>query len=360
MTVVMPEVLYWNRVEEWYVDLLNENDQLIRRLDEFSGGSYEQNVFSTIRGGGSLDLKFQGEPDISWGSSRVKIWYREASSSTVWPMGVFLISVPRMDYDDETDMLDCQVAIIDKLAVLDQDAVDGSFSLAAGVNVTRAVKDLILSAGESRMSVTDSDHTLSSGRVWEAGTTKLRVINDLLDSINYWALWADGDGFYRTSPYIEPKDRPVSFEFNYGDTSIHLPSWTKEQDWFEVPNKVVLVTHGDDEEPALIGTATNTDPSSPYSYPSRGGRWIVLTETGVEAVDQATITAMARRRLTEASSKVTNLDVTHAVANLWPNDRVRFSTPVYTGTATVSSYSVDLHPGSLVEATWREVDAESV
>lgn len=357
MTVVLPEVLYWNRVEEWYVELLRKDDTIKRRLHEFSGGRYEQNVFSTIRGGGSINLRYDGESDIDWGSDRVKIWYREHTSDLSIPMGVFLISRPKTDHDDETNVSDAQVAIIDKLAVLDQDMADGSFSLPKGTNVTRAVKDLILSAGETRMSITDSTRTMSAGRVWEAGTSKLRIINDLLDSINYWALWCDGEGFYRTSPYIEPDKRPIAFEFNYGSTSIHLPQWTKEQDWFEVPNKVVLVTHGDDETPAIIGVDTNTDPVSPYSYQARG-RWIVHTETGVEATDQATINAMATRRLRELSSKVTNLEVTHAVANLWPNDRVRFRTPIYSGTATVSSYSIDLTPGSLVDATWREVDNE--
>src|SRR5690606_14890171 len=109
----------------------------------------------------------------------------------------FLIEAPADEYNDDRGTITTSIKIMDKLAVLLQDEVDASYSLPAGTTITDAVRALIISTGEVKMAITDSDLTLPAGQVWEVGTPKLRIVNDLLSMINYNPLWCDGYGIYR-------------------------------------------------------------------------------------------------------------------------------------------------------------------
>jgi hypothetical protein len=359
--------LYQGRRERIRVDLLDENDRLRGTLTGVAvGGTVELNVNRVIRGGGNITLMadYQPEPwplptgsttlhmeDIDWFKDRVRIWW-DVEGAASWALGTFLISVPSTQHSD--GWYSRPVELLDKLAVLDQDSVSGSYSLPAGTVVTTAVRDLILSAGETRMAITESDATLGSGLMWEAGTTKLRIINDLLSSINYFSLWADGTGRYQAAPYVRPDARPPSWRFEQGELALHSPEWSLEQDLYSVPNRVVLVSQGSGEEPGLVAVADNTDPDLPYSQPGRG-RVITHTETGVEAASQAVLDSMARQRLLDLSGAVANLQVTHAALPLNLNDTVWFSSNGHETLAVVQAMTYTLEPGSLVAASWREV-----
>jgi hypothetical protein len=185
----------------------------------------------------------------------------------------------------------------DKSTVLDQDAIETTFTAATGLPVLGIVQDVIESAGE--LIAVDGSETreLTSPIVWTAGTTKLAIVNDLLNAIAYNSLWVDGVGAYRTTPYVRPAQRSTKYsvlndeagqrlmrELADGDEAIYLPEWSRDRDVFGVPNKVVAVAQGTADDPPLSGVATNEDPDSSFSQPSRG-RWIVRVLTGVEVPD---------------------------------------------------------------------------
>lgn len=341
--------------EEYSVDLLDSNDLLIRPLTEFTGGTFEQSRFADVHGGGVIDLLTRGEPDIDWGSDRIQIWY--STNGFRWPLGVFLVEAPTLTYDDDTNAVTCSVNVLDKLAVLLQDAVEDHFSLPQGTVVTDAVQSLIRATGETRLAVTDSALTLPAGQVWEAGTTRLQIVNDLLGVIGYDSIWVDGFGQYRVEP-SRNSQIPV-YTFERGTTSIHLPDWSKESDWFDVPNKSIMVTQSTAEKPGLVSVVRNVNGNDgmpqKYSIEARG-RTISVTRTGVEAANQQVLDEMNVRSLRSSSYRVVNLQVEHALMPLRVGDLIAFQTPLYRATATISKYSIDLTPGSLASATWREVE----
>src|SRR5690606_16160208 len=61
---------------------------------------------------------------------------------------------------------------------------------------------------------------------------------------------------------------------------------------------------------ALTSVATNTDPESPFSYPSRG-RWITQIESDVDAVSQSALDLITRRKLADATAVTSKLELTH-------------------------------------------------
>jgi len=341
-----------HRVESWWVDLLNPDDVLLGRLDGVTGGQIDQSVGATISGGGKIEVDDVGQ-GVDWLTIRVRPWWSVAGAEP-WPLGVFLASAPTALHTETGRAW--SVELLDKLVILDQDAVDGSYSLPAGTVVTTAVKAVIASAGETATAITDSDETLTAGMVWPAGTSKLRIVNDLLAAINYFSLRCDGFGRYVAAPYIRPQDRPVARAFAEGARAIHEAAFTRDQDLAAIPNKVVLVATATGDTESLVAVATNTDPASPFSYPSRD-RWIVHTEEGVEATSQGVLDALAARRLADLSSVTATLDIAHAAVPLDLNDSVTLTSGGVAARGVVQKMSLGLAVGALMRTTVREVAA---
>ncbi|WP_238560313.1 hypothetical protein [Leucobacter sp. UCD-THU] len=308
---------------------------------------------ATTRLGGSASLTIDERgQSIDWMRHRVQITYDPGiSGADPWPIATMLFTSPRtVTRDDRTTHT---VDLLSKMAVVDEDTVETRYSLPAGTPIIPTVVALIESTGETRIATTDSDTALAAAMVWDAGTSKLTIINDLLGAAGYWSLWCDGGGQYRVEPYVLPAERPLAGEFAAGEFAIHQPGWEREQDLASVPNRFVVVGQGDDEEPALAAVATNEDPESRFSFQARG-RWITRTETGVEGT-QDVLNALAQRRLIDAMSPVAKLAVTHAIVPLNPNDLIEFRGRGHTARATIQKMRFDLRYDAQCRAEWREL-----
>lgn|GEM_PF-527084 len=343
--------LLTHRTQSWRVDLLTPRDATVGPLAGVEGFTVEQRLGAVISGGGTLELT-DVDQDIDWLSARVQPWWR--ASGVEWPLGVYLTASPVETWSADGRRT-WRVELLDKLAVLDEDKVDGTFSVSAGTVVTDAVRAVITSAGQTGAAVTDSVETLTAGMVWRAGTSKLRICNDLLGAVNYFSLRCDGSGRYVAEPYRPPAQRAPVWDFSPGEASIVRGEFTRDQDLTGIPNKVVLTTSGTDTVAALVGVATNTDPSSPTSYPSRGERWIVHSEDDVEATSQAVIDALAARRLLDLSTAAATQQIDHAPVPLALNDIVTRGWPGGSVRASVQGWSLTTGGGSLMRTTLREV-----
>ncbi|PRB02757.1 hypothetical protein CQ047_17795 [Microbacterium sp. MYb72] len=333
----------------WAFALLDASDRELHRIDGVTGGSAEVVAQSVLGGSGSLSI--DGDQGIDWMSHRVQAIYTDRGIS--WPFGTYLFASPTAKHTavDVTHT----VQLLSKMNIIAEDTVEARYSLAVGTVVVPVVVALITSAGETRIAATASTAALTSPLTWEAGTSKLTIINDLLQAIGYWSLWCDGAGQFRVQPYLNPASRPVAFEFEHGARSLHFPDWDREQDQTSVPNRFVAVGQGSDTVAALVGVATNEDPNSQYSF-QRRGRWITATEEGVEAASQQVIDQYAARKLRDAMDPVARLTVTHALIGLEPNDLIGF-TPEdgIRRLATVQRMAVSFTFDTDVRAEWREV-----
>lgn len=335
-------VLAGSRVTRMHYDLLDNDENVIGELASGeAGGSVTWTANASIKAGGQFGVVNIGR-DIDWLNTRVRVWadiaaaYGAGTKIEGVQLGVYIPAVPVDEWSDST--LRNNVDILDKTSLLDQDIANGSvtgvaaYSVPAGANVIARVVDLIEEIGESAPAIQPATVVTAAPMVWDIGTTRLRVINDLLDAANYFSLYCDGAGQYRVDPYVEPSGRAPSYEqlnpFTKGETSLMDPSWSRENDIYSVPNRYVCIGVGDGDLEAMVGIATNTDPASPYSYANRGNRWITTVDSGVEAVDQAAIDAIASRRLAVATSVTQTLQVAHPLLpDLTINDIVVFTNP---------------------------------
>lgn len=349
----MPSDLTSNRVSSIRVDLLSAAEAPKGTLSGVAGGSVDYTANAAIKGGGNLSIVDAGQL-VDFLNDRVRP-VLTIDGIGAFPLGVFLFSEAPEAWDDTGRTWTGK--LLDKTAVLDQDKVDATYALDAGTVNTDAVTALIASTGETSIAITPSAATLAGPLAWDPGTSKLAIVNDLLDAAGYFSLFCDGSGQYRGEPYVRPADRPIVWEFVDGANAIYLPGLVKDVDLFSIPNTVIAVGQGNATTAALVSTATNTDPSSPYSTVSRG-RTIAHTETGVEAADQDTLDAYALRRLIELTSPTSSVDIQHAyVPGLTVNNAVRLRRTAAGIDArhVVTKTMISLDPTALVKTTVQQV-----
>lgn len=324
------------RVTAWRFELLDRHEVLIGDLEGVQpGGSVDFSAAASIKGGGSITIVDTGQ-DIDWLNVRIRPVCTIEGLSREVPVGVWLPSAPTEAWSDLGRSW--EVDLLDKASILDGDIwthpTSGnpeSYVAKAGANVIGLVRSLITQTGESVAGIDSASATLSKDRVFEAGMTRLQIINELMDSAGFFSLWVDYAGQYRCTPYELPADRPPVYDvvapFTAGDSSVMSPDFSRERDIFSVPNKVVCIGSGDGETEALTSSATNTDPTSPYSFPSRG-RWITRVESDVDAVNQSAMNLIARRKLADATAVASKLEVDHLfLPDLVINTTVRARNP---------------------------------
>lgn len=339
-----------HRQVEIEVMLLDQGEQEKGVLKGVVGGEVTLSASTRLKASGSLELIDMGQ-DINWARDRVRITYKITGGAS-WPLGVFLLAAPTKTYRDGGATWN--VELLSKLTLLDEDCVESPTQVGTSYPALSLLQFALVDVGKA--DITESAARLASTMTWEAGTPRLTIFNDILEAIGYWSMNVSGSGAFQIRPYIPPAQRPLSWQFTEGETSIHLPEWSREQDLAGIPNKVVLVSQGGDDKPALVGIARNMNPSSPASYPSRG-RWITHTETGVEASTQEVITQLAEKKLLEAQTAIAKIEIEHLPVPIWTNDLVEFSSQGVRTRATIQSIKYDLSPDRLCKTTLREVQS---
>lgn len=338
-----------HRQGDYQVTLLDMGDRVIRRLAGVTGGNVTLSNSTRLRASGSLDLTEACGP-IDWMTQRVRIEYK--ANGVSWGLGVFLLSAPTRTYSETGSKW--SVDLSSPLAVPDADCVDSTFTVKAGTNLVGVAADILHETGLERLSITPSSAVAASDMIYDPGKSKLTIVNELLSAAGYWSAHPDGSGQVHLDPYVRPAARGVAYDFREGARAIHLPEWEREQDMSAVPNKVVFVSQGSADKAGLVGVAVNDDPSSPYSYPSRA-RWVVETRTGVEAADQESITAQARRRLIDASTPSAAITLQHMPVPIQPNQVVGFTSQGHAAKGVVKEIEYTLDPTALVKTKLLEV-----
>lgn len=363
-------VLDGPRVVDYRFEMLNPAEGLIGELGSVQPeGEARWDYNAAIKGGGSITVQDIGAP-IDWLNTRIRpVMTLEgggvAEDRIEVSCGVFLPAAPVETWT--ASGRSWRVELLDKNCILDQDiAADSSgnpitYSLPAGSNIVAAVKSLIEGCGEAAPAIEPGGKTLRRDVAWDMGTTRLKIINDLLDMANYFSLWCDGAGQYRATPYVEPEDRPVVYAmatpFSKGDFSLMSPDWTRDRDIYSIPNRYVAISQGGGDSAPMTSVAANLNPASPFSYPSRG-RWITQVLTDAEASTQSDLDAIAKRGLTNFTAVANMIKVTHLyLPEIMVNRVVRFvnADAGLDIKCYVTNTTIPFHPTDLCKTELREV-----
>lgn len=341
-------------------ELLDVSNTYVEDLDNVTAGSVSQNWLADIKRTAAFTLTERGGIDFL--SDRIRPLVRlhlppfGVDDWVAWPQGVFLLTSPER-MSSPAGVLTREVEGYDQLQVYSDDLYSTRYTVAAGTVVTMAVQTVLTSVTyPPSIRLTPHAGTLVAAKEWEPGTSKLHVINDLLDMINYQSLSFDEEGVAVVAPYRSPSERAEEYSYLDDQNGLVVPEMSQRLDLFSVPNKWVLVV-SEPDQPALTSTYINVDPASPTSTVRRG-RTITDYRTEQEAVSQAVLDAKAARIAFEASQVYeavpfrTGLMPIHSGNDVY---RLQLQALAINAKYAETSWKLELKAGSTMEHAARRV-----
>lgn len=281
-------------------ELLDSNNQHIKWLKNIESCIITYKFLAQLKSSAEITMSEDGS--IDYLNDRIKVYMK--LNGTQYPLGVFLLCTPDREITEckitrkITGYNLCQLLLDAKL--------ESRLVLSIGTNV---VNEVIRQIG-SNYNIATSSQVLSSEKVYEIGTSKLDIINDLLDVINYNSLRVDNNGVYVSEPYVLPTAREYNQVYEDNQDSIIISDMTDSLDLFSIPNVFIRYTNNLDMSP-LTYTYENNNASSVTSTVNRKRR--IVDAQSVEASDQATLEAITKKQAYEYNSVYSHLNFKTAI-----------------------------------------------
>lgn len=292
------KALLSSREIKFEYELLDKEDRKIGTIPEVSG-SYSFYADGEIKGIGRFNINEKYLKDINLLSERIKPYFHLKINSDwlKWGQGIYLLSAPNRN--EEKGSVYRDIDAYDKGLILKEDQVDNRYFIPKGTYYTNVIRELILSTGIQKISIQESDLTLSIDKEYEIGTSKLEIINDLLKAINYNSVYFDENGFCMVRKYMNPIERPYEFEYSTNNESVTLYGANETLDSYNIPNKFVRYVENPEAD-YMIASYVNDKASNPLSTVNRG-RTITDIKAITDIPDQATLNDYVERIAFEKS-----------------------------------------------------------
>lgn len=318
--------------------------------DDLVGGEVGRNSYASLHGQASLKLT----RELDWGGGLVRPYLMmyggtTAALSARFNLGVYHPTIPERRTGGEP----WEVGGIDVLLRLD-DPVGDAYAMAAGDGYLAKVEEILLGRGYTQYMINQASAATVApvDRTWafDDTITWLTIVNDMLASIGYSAIWSDWNGRLRVEPYVLPQARSV--EWTYSDdtaTAMLGVQRTYARDYTDTPNRwVIYRSNGTDDVPPVEGNGIVTiqnDSIGDTSITARGGR--VITKVQAEDVaDQGALIARANQ------ISQTDMDIPLVISGTlpvpnplhWHFDRNYLRLPEFLGDVQATEWNMPLPP----------------
>lgn len=277
--------------------LLDRNDNFKAMLNSVLSCRVDYKSLSSLKLSANLQLK-EGEA-IDYLNDRMQpeVKFYHGEKTIHFPLGILLLNSPaRKDRDNAVYR---QIECYSKLQILQEDKFGERYFIPAGANYTTAISQIITSSGETKINIVTAEAVLQTDKEYDIEMSKLEIINELLNEINYNLLRVDVNGYFISEPYVLPVDREIEYEYIDDELSVIVPEVTEELDLFNVPNVFVRYLNNP-ERPPLRSVYINDNPDSITSTVSRG-RNIVDIRSVEDIASQEALDELTRRDAFNAS-----------------------------------------------------------
>ncbi len=275
MTVDLNDPIYGNRQDTYTIDLLDLNNEVVEQLawsDGYKvgvlpGGTLEMSNETDTRESARLSIVRSITNSMDWWSYRLRISYVGAGFDEPQPLST-LMPTAAPERHPNTHVAE-ELELHSMLAILLRSTMGMTFGIEQGAVVTDWVTEVIAGSGITLFEVVPSTRVMAASRAWEPNTSRLRIVNDLLDSIGYWSLKTDPMGMVVAEPSVPLDERPLAFTFDDAPTTgIYMPDWSRDRDLL-VPNRCIVIQRVEGIwEPLVI--SAELPPEHPQSAANRG------------------------------------------------------------------------------------------
>lgn len=165
-----------------------------------------------------------------------------------------------------------EIECYDQASLCKRSLVETRYYIAAGTPYLDAINALLIDCGITRVISDSNVDTLTTDREdWDIGTSRLSIINTLLDEINFYPLYFDLSGVARLAKKADLSSVIPTYTYKADQLSILYAECSSELDIFDTPN-VFIVLMSNAEQGAMKATAENNSPSSALSIIRRNQR----------------------------------------------------------------------------------------
>lgn len=196
-----------------------------------------------------------------------------------YPLGVFVPTTVQQRWSEEGERV--EIEAYDRGYYLQEAVTAQRLHLPAGAEYVETVRQLLVQAGIALALVTPCADTLQTDREdWDAGTSYLTIINQLLSEINYSDIWFDANGYARVQPYAAPDAARITHRYSATDlrqAPISL-SGSAQLDLFTRPNVFLVRCSNPDFSEPMTARAVNDNPLSALSVLRRGRKILKVTQ----------------------------------------------------------------------------------
>lgn len=294
------------------------------------GGSINIDFDRNIISGAKFNIKHL--EDINYLTDLIKPWYCFVTGGTIYqiPLGHYMLLSPSKDTDGK--IVTRSIDGYDLLKALDQYCPITSQSFASGTNVVTAIEDLLDSVGTwVKYKIEPSTEVLPTDVSYVVGKSTLFIINSLLNMINYYPLWVNGNGIFKGIPWTSTPN--IVHEFIDNESSLYEENVSLSVDYSDIYNRVIILNNQLEQstEPLYKDWSMEDEGLSahPFSY-TNIGRYVTKIFQS-EATTQSYVDSRARRELRKMLEIEESVNYKHAfVTNRlddgipWQGDAYRF------------------------------------
>lgn len=186
------------------------------------------------------------------------------------PLGEFVVRSATNHYG-ETKYT--QVEAYDASVKVKNTYISERVYIPAGTSYNDAIGAQLIACGIERVIIDNPGKNIVTNREdWDIGTSRIKIINDLLSEINYRSLWFDNNGYARVSKYITPSVDAATKVYKADSVSIISDECSKSLDVFNAYNAFTVAVSNADYGIVLMAYAYNEDPGSATSIQRIGLR----------------------------------------------------------------------------------------
>lgn len=294
------QILLGGAQESWRFDRLDASGKwladITRYVDFVDNPAQVENdtTRSVMR---TLSMSVQGNTPFNPLHDLIRPWYQVTAPDgglLRWPLGLFtLLPITRTIDPGYTWQA---LTGADLTQLLADSAFQQSYSVSSGTNYLTAISTVIAQytgATKIQVAIPDPGKALPSDLTWDAGTSYLQVIQDLLTAVNYYQPWCDEWGVLRSSPIPDYSTINPGYVFDTTKgASLVLNQITEDPDWSSIYNQFLVKVENTSTASSTSGgtgptAALSSALSSGNSYSSIS---IGTTPYALNASDSLTIT----------------------------------------------------------------------
>lgn len=303
------------------LELLDVDLNLIEDIsDSLVGGSISWSLDAGIHRTCDLELTTA----LQWGAQLVRPFMSLSNGiiTARWNLGVYMLTTPATRYGSAPRTYSVQG--YDRLVLLNRE-VGADYTVTAGTTYRQALLDAFSAAGLAGVYIEGSaaDNTLPADKSWplvakdesdqdqtDTPATWLRVVNDLLQAINFRSVWCNEDGAYQCIAYKPPTERAPEWTFDANDEHFSIVSENREEikDVWKTPNKWVFrwKNGGAGVEGNGVYTVDESDAVNGDSL-GRTLEWVSVVD--YEAASQAKLEELGNRHVATDKRTVTTYEL---------------------------------------------------